>query len=239
VRPDRQPAYFQQLETEAELASSRYGLLLLPGLELTVNSQNPDSAAHAVAVGLRTPATLEGGIEEAMATARDAGAAIIAAHPGGPEVPPPGATRRFWRELDTFAPLVDRWELINGHTAFPWVAEARLSVVATGDFHQREHLVTWKTLLPCEQDEGAILDYLRTDASVHLTEFDPGDEPRMQHPRTPTAVSTPRSMRGGLSTSEPGATTSARIRTTFKLDWRLHQALRCIRSRTLRLAAAS
>src|SRR5215470_19042495 len=55
VRPDRQPAYFQQVEAEAERAWSNYGLLLLPGLELTVNSKCPDSAAHAVVVGLRTP----------------------------------------------------------------------------------------------------------------------------------------------------------------------------------------
>jgi hypothetical protein len=195
VRPDRQPAYFQQVEEEAELAWSRYGLLLLPGLELTVNSRSPDSAAHAVAVGLRTPVDLDAGIEQAMATTRDAGAAVIAAHPSGPEAPPPGATRRFWRERETFAPLVDRWELINGHTAFPWVAEARLPVVATGDFHRPEHLTTWKTLLPCEQDEHAILDYLRSDAKAHLTVFDPGDAPPMQHTRTPAAVSTPRTIR--------------------------------------------
>jgi len=195
VRPHRQPAYFQQVEEEAELAWSRYGLLLLPGLELTVNSRCPDSAAHAVAVGLRTPINLDDGIGQAMATARDAGAAVIAAHPSGPEVPPPGATRRFWRELDTFAALVDRWELINGHTAFPWVAEARLPVVASGDFHQLEHLATWKTLLPCEQDERAILDFLRSDARVHLTVFDPRDEPLTQRPRTRAASSSSRSIR--------------------------------------------
>jgi hypothetical protein len=188
VRPNRQPVYFQQVEAEAELALSRYGLLLLPGLELTLNAADPDDAAHAVAVGLRTPVTFEDGIETAMATARDAGAAIVGAHPSGPDGAPPGGTRRFWRELDRFAGLVDRWELINGHTAFPWVAESRLPVVATGDFHRPEHLGTWKTLLPCEQDEHAIVEYLRSPAHVQLTVYDPIEELAAQPPRTTTAA---------------------------------------------------
>jgi processive 1,2-diacylglycerol beta-glucosyltransferase len=176
VRPDRLPTYFAHVEVEAELAWKRYRMLVLPGLELTVNAASPDAAAHAVAVGLRTPVTLEDGIEQAMKTARDAGAAIVAAHPAGPEGAATGATRRFWRELDRFAGLVDRWELINGHTAFPWVAEARLPVVANGDFHRPEHLSTWKTLLPCEHEERAILDFLRSKGQVQLTVFDGAEQ---------------------------------------------------------------
>jgi len=193
VRPEQLAMYFEQVEAEAELAWSRHGLLLLPGLELTVNAPTPDAAAHAVAVGLRTPVTLEDGIEQAMATARDAGAAIVAAHPSGPEGASSGATRRFWRELDRFAALVDRWELINGHTVFPWVAESRLPVVATGDFHRAEHLATWKTLLPCEHDERAIVDHLRSPAHVHLAVFDPIDDPAAAT-RTTTAASARREL---------------------------------------------
>jgi hypothetical protein len=116
--------------------------------------------------------SLERGIESGIASARAAGAVIVAAHPAGPEGGP-GSTRRLWRERDAFHQLIDRWELINGHTAFPWVADARLPVVANGDFHRREHLATWKTLLPCEQDEEAILKVLRSRALVHLTVFHP------------------------------------------------------------------
>jgi processive 1,2-diacylglycerol beta-glucosyltransferase len=85
----------------------------------------------------------------------------------------PEVTRRFSRELELFEDIVDRWELINGHTAFPWVAEARLRVVANGDFHRLKHLATWKTLLQCEQTEEAIVDFLRSPALAHLTVFDP------------------------------------------------------------------
>ena len=172
VRPERQAAYFSALEIEAERARSQYGLLVLPGLELTDNAVDPAMAAHALAVGLRTPVTLEPGLGSGMAAARAAGAVVVAAHPAGPEGGE-GSTRRFWRELTTFLELIDRWELINGHTAYPWVAEARLPVIANGDFHRPEHLATWKTLLPCEQDEEAILEFLRSTARAHLTVFDP------------------------------------------------------------------
>ena len=99
--------------------------------------------------------------------------ALVAAHPSGEATPrePPGATRRFWRELEALGGLVDRFELINGHRAYGWVAEARLPAVAAGDFHRIEHLFGWKTLLPCAQDERAIVACLRSQATLHLAPF--------------------------------------------------------------------
>jgi len=68
----------------------------------------------------------------------------------------------------TSSTLVDRFELFNRHELFAWVAERRLPSVASGDFHQPEHLLTWKTLLPCPKDETAIVDYLRSDQPAYL-----------------------------------------------------------------------
>ena len=64
--------------------------------------------------------------------------------------------------------MVDRFELVNRHDFFPWVAEARLPVVATGDFHRHQHLATWKTALPCAKDEEEIVAYLRSGRPAHL-----------------------------------------------------------------------
>ncbi len=47
--------------------------------------------------------------------------------------------------------------------------------MATGDFHAREHLHTWKTLLPCAKEEEAVVEYLRSRRPayfVHLSRFD-------------------------------------------------------------------
>jgi predicted metal-dependent phosphoesterase TrpH len=162
-------AYFGELEREASRAFALYELLVIPGLELTHNDVDPDRAGHALALGLREPAAMEPGLVSAMRAARDAGAAIVAAHPNGLDRHPASRGTRFfyrhWAELDG---LVDRFELFNRRQVFPWVADARLPVVATGDFHHLENLAGWKTLLPCEKNEEAVLAYLKSPGRAYL-----------------------------------------------------------------------
>jgi 3',5'-nucleoside bisphosphate phosphatase len=179
VPAERFGDYIAAIASEAERACDQYGLLVVPGLELTVNHADPDLAAHAVAIGLRSYVSLEEGLERGLVAARDAGAALVAAHPSGPAISeePAGATRRFWRELEALAGLVDRFELINGHRAYGWVAEAQLPAVAAGDFHWIDHLSGWKTLLPCARDEQMIVACLRSRATLHLAPFSPGAAP--------------------------------------------------------------
>ena len=166
-------AYLAAIDREAERALVRYGMLVVPGLELTDNDLDPNNAAHAVAVGLRTFVPLDRGIFEALGAAREAGAALIAAHPHGPEADtiPLNTTRRFWREWSRFAPLLDRVELFNQANLFSWVASQHVPVVASGDFHRLEHLSSWKPLLPCLRSERAVVDHLRSPAPAYLLPF--------------------------------------------------------------------
>jgi hypothetical protein len=174
VSEDRFDAYLAAIDAEAARARATYSLLVLPGLELTYNDLDPDRAAHAVAVGLREWVSLEQGLEHALVDARAAGAALVAAHPHGfsADPLPLRTTRRFYREHETLAPLVDRFELFNRHTLFGWVAAAGLPAVASGDFHRLEHLSTWKTLLPCVKDEAAVVGYLRSSRPAFLVRLD-------------------------------------------------------------------
>jgi predicted metal-dependent phosphoesterase TrpH len=165
--------YRYEIEREAKRAWRTYGLLVLPGLELTFNDDDPDRAAHAVAVGLHEFVSVDDGIAEAMRTAAEAGAAILAAHPNDGE-PAPGrssVTRRFARD-EALRGLAHRFELFNRTQLFGWVAEAALPAVATGDFHREEHLTGWKTLLPCRHEEQAVVEYLRSQRPVYLARFD-------------------------------------------------------------------
>jgi predicted metal-dependent phosphoesterase TrpH len=167
------PAYLAEIAVEALRARAVYGLLVLPGLELTYNDNDPTAAAHAVAVGLREFVSVDDGIEEALRTARGAGAAIIAAHPYDVE-PAPSASRltlRFARDPG-LAEFVDRYELFNRSQLFAWVAHAGLPAVATGDAHVAQHLYGWKTLLPCPRDEHAVIDFLPSRRPVYLTKLE-------------------------------------------------------------------
>ena len=167
--------YFAEIAAQAERARRDYDLLVLPGLELTYDDGDPFESAHAVAVGLREFVDLEGGLEEALARARAAGAALVAAHPylplsGG--TIPARPTQRFSRDWRELSPLVDRWELFNRREVFAWVAEHGLPAVASGDFHEPAHLFGWKTLLPCAKREDAVVEYLRSARPAFLTRID-------------------------------------------------------------------
>ncbi len=168
-------AYLDEIADESERARREYGLVLVPGLELTDDHPDPLRSAHALALGLRTFVTIELGIRYALEEARRVGAALIAAHPQRPE-DAGRRTCRFWHER-ALSRLVDRFELVNRGDVYPWVAEARLPVVASGDFHRPEHLNTWKTLLPCARSAAAVVDCLRSEQRLYLAPFPLGVRP--------------------------------------------------------------
>jgi len=167
------PLYLAEVEREAARAWRTYGMLVVPGLELTFNDDEPVMAAHAVAVGLRDFVSVDDGIAEAMRTAAEAGAAIIAAHPNAdePERVRGRLTKRFSRDAGLRG-LAHRFELFNRTQLFGWVADAGLPVVACGDFHEPAHLRGWKTLLPSRHEESAVVEYLRSPRPVYLTRLD-------------------------------------------------------------------
>ncbi len=166
-------AYLADIEREAARAWRTYGMLVIPGLELSFNHHDPADAAHAVAIGLRELVSVDCGIAEAMRTAAEAGAALVAAHPYDrePALASGRLTRRFARDAD-LRRLAHRFELFNRDRLFGWVAEAGLPAVATGDFHRPEHLIGWKTLLPSLHDEREVVDYLRSARPAYLVRLE-------------------------------------------------------------------
>jgi predicted metal-dependent phosphoesterase TrpH len=173
VTASRFPQYLAEIESAAAVALERYGMLVLPGLELTYNDPDPSEAAHAVAVGLDRFVSVDLGIDQAIMEAAGAGAALIAAHPmSGPD--PSGArqpTCRFARDAELRS-LVHRFELFNRHDLFAWVAGEGLPTVASGDFHRPDHLWGWKTLLPCRRNRAEVVAYLRSRRPAYLTRLD-------------------------------------------------------------------
>ncbi len=163
-------AYLRAIACEARRARDQYGLLVIPGLELTYDDPDPDEAAHALAIGLRSFAPLEAGLEDALRETRGLGAAVVAAHPHGRDIDPKPrrTTRWFWRNQARLDGLVDRFELFNRDRTFGWVASAGLPAIAAGDFHRPAHLMTWKTLLPCRKQEDAVIDYLRSSGRAYV-----------------------------------------------------------------------
>src|SRR5919201_4158484 len=67
-------AYLAELQREADRAVELYGLLVIPGLELTYDDPDPRLGAHAVAVGVRRYVDVDRGLELALAEAGADGA---------------------------------------------------------------------------------------------------------------------------------------------------------------------
>jgi hypothetical protein len=63
-------------------------------------------------------------------------------------------------------------ELFSGRQLFGWVAEAGLPAVACGDLHRADQLPGWTTLVLCEQEEEALVDYLRSSRPVFLARLE-------------------------------------------------------------------
>jgi hypothetical protein len=82
-------AYLAEIERERVRALSMFGLLLVPGLELTYNDPDSDCACHAVAIAPRRLVGMDDGPAAAMEQARDLGAAIVDAA----ALLPPGRAR--------------------------------------------------------------------------------------------------------------------------------------------------
>lgn len=169
-------AYLDAIDAEAERARSEYGLLVVPGLELTDNHVDPRRSAHALALGVRRFVSMDGGLRNAVSEARGAGAAIVAAHPHAPGENRRG-TCRWWYERNEPTIQADRYELFNRHDVFAWIADAQLPGVATGDFHRPEHLNTWKTVLPCEKNERGVVACMRSSRRLYLAPFPLGARP--------------------------------------------------------------
>jgi hypothetical protein len=116
--------YLQTIEAEAERARRVYGLLVIPGLELTWEDR-PERSAHALALGLRDWIGLDEGLDQALLTADAAGAALIGAHPYtlAATTNATRTTARFSEDRDWARETLHRFELCNRHEFFAWVAE--------------------------------------------------------------------------------------------------------------------
>jgi PHP domain len=174
VRSETYAEYLADVEREAARALRQYGLLVIPGLELSYNELDPRRSAHAVAVGLHERVSLADGLATALERADAAGAALVGAHPDDAvdTTSRSHPTLAFADDPDGLGELVHRFELFNRSQLFPWVAAAGRASVATGDFHRAEHLGGWKTLIPCARNECAIVEYLRSPRPVYLARFE-------------------------------------------------------------------
>ena len=170
VREDDFEAYVADIRKEAERALHQYGLLVIPGAEITQNRLRGKKNSHVIALDIKKYISADQSADAILREIRRQGALSIACHPHH------RTTRRLeistcylWDHREELSDMVDVWEAANRDDLFSVTSLKHYPYVANSDFHKPKHLYSWKTLLRCEKNWPAIREALRTNVDVALT----------------------------------------------------------------------
>jgi 3',5'-nucleoside bisphosphate phosphatase len=176
IREDNFAAYLTDVEAEGKRALKNYGLLVIPGAEITQNRLDGRKNSHVIALDLKRYISADLKAEEILREIRQQGALSIACHPHH------RTTRRIeistcylWDNREKLSPLVDVWEAANRDDLFSVTSLKHYPYVANSDFHKAKHLYSWKTLVRSEKNWPAIKHALRRNVDVALTLYRNGD----------------------------------------------------------------
>jgi len=172
VREQDFEAYLDDIRTQAARARKEYGMLVVPGAEVTQNQLRPRKNSHIIALGIRSFISADQRADDILREIRRQGALSIACHPHH------RTTRRIeistcylWDHRDELADLVDVWEAANRDDLFSVTSLKHFPYVANSDFHKPKHLYSWKTLVRCDKTWPAVKRALKDNVDVALTLF--------------------------------------------------------------------
>jgi hypothetical protein len=169
IPPGEVEAYFEDIERQKKRAWAKYELLLLSGVEFNKDGYTPKTSTHLLGVDLKQPIDPSLGIKELIAQIHAQGALAIASHPHEFQSEWGKNTLYLWDNVDTYAPLLDAWEVANRDDIYNPIGLKKLPFVANSDFHKPKHIHSWKTLLYCEKDAEAIKHCIRVNRDVSIT----------------------------------------------------------------------
>lgn len=165
LTPATFPIYREILRSESERAWNRYGMVLVPGFELTRNSISNHRSSHMLALG---PAfdqfefiPAHGDPLDVTRKIRAGGGLAIAAHPVSTRKVEK-QTYHLWDRREELAEAFDAWEVASGPYLFSEVLASKLPKIASSDLHVPRQVESWKTVLHCEPKLEAILAAIKS-----------------------------------------------------------------------------
>ena len=174
VTEERFQAYLDDIGREGERAMREYGLLVVPGAEITQNHIQGRKNSHIIGLDIKRYISADQPAVDILHEMRRQDALSIACHPHH------RTTRRveistcyLWDHRDELSHLVDVWEAANRDDLFSVTSLKHFPYVASSDFHKAKHLYSWKTLVRCEQNWSAIRRALCDNVDVAITLFRP------------------------------------------------------------------
>jgi predicted metal-dependent phosphoesterase TrpH len=157
-------SYQQAIWQEARRAWEAYGMLVLPGAEVTNNT----AKYHIVCLDIKEHVSPDLPVEPIVQAIHNQGAIAIACHPYQRTEDGSDRSEHLWKNHEQFAHLFDAWEVANRDDLFNVVGLKKFNYVANSDFHEPRHLYSWKTLLACDKNPEAIKDAIRRNDGVAI-----------------------------------------------------------------------
>ncbi len=162
--------YLAEITAEAERARRLYGMLVIPGAEITKNHVRAGKNAHIVALGIREYISADEETSKILREIRRQGALSIACHPHH------RTTRRIevstcyrWDHRDALVDMVDLWEAASRDDLFSVTSLKHFPYIANSDFHKPKHLYSWKTLVRSRKDWPSLKRALCDNVDLAIT----------------------------------------------------------------------
>ena len=172
VREEDFADYLADIDAEGRRALKEYGMLVVPGAEVTQNRIRAKKNSHIIALGMRTYISADQSADAILREIRRQGALSIACHPHHT------TTRRIeistcylWDHREELCDLVDVWEAANRDDLFSVTSLKHYPYVANSDFHKPKHLYSWKTLVRSDKNWPAVRQALRSNVDIAITLF--------------------------------------------------------------------
>ena len=176
LTPATFPLYLNILRTETERAWDQYGMVLIPGYELSKNSISNHRSAHILGLGVTDFMWADEDAAILIDRLHDQGALAVAAHPVSTRMMEK-QTYHLWNRRRELKDRFDAWEVASGPYIFDEVRDSGLPLIASSDLHAPRQMRSWKSVLDCERHPGAILEAIRRQElgfkSYRELEFDP------------------------------------------------------------------
>jgi predicted metal-dependent phosphoesterase TrpH len=170
ITPENFDDYIADVEKEAARAKREYGLLVVPGAEVTQNHIRAKHNSHIVALGIRKFISADDKAKDILEEIRRQDAVSVACHPHH------RTTRRMeigtcflWDHRKELADLVDVWEAANRDDLFSVTRLKHYLYVANSDFHKPKHLYSWKTLVRSAKTWPSVKAALKSNVDIAIT----------------------------------------------------------------------
>jgi predicted metal-dependent phosphoesterase TrpH len=171
VTEDNFGDYMSHVGQEAERAWEKYGMLVIPGVEITKNHFSSEKSAHILILNIKEFIPADWDYEKIFLQAKQQDALIIACHPHYSSEMVVRDTLFLWRNREKYARYIDAWEIANRDDVFNVISLKKYPYIANSDFHRARHIYSWKTLLNCEKDIKSVKQCIRHNKGVAITLF--------------------------------------------------------------------